>query len=126
MKLLHLPLVLLWVGFAQEPNDAPPPAPARQTATAAPGDSIFRAFAQGKGPPKAVPDLDMSTVQRDALVKADHRKNLADAAMLLRLAEELKSSIEEEDPLIISVKNIKRTEDIQKLAKDIHGRLKRY
>ncbi len=95
--------------------------------TAAPGDNILRAFAQGKGsPPKAVPDLDMSATQRDALIKADHKRNLADAATLLKLAEELKSSLEKEDPLIISVKNIKQTEDIQKLAKDIHGRLKRY
>jgi hypothetical protein len=94
--------------------------------TAAPEGNIFRAFAQGKGPPKAVPDLDTSTVQRDALIKADHKKNLADAATLLKLAEELNSSLEKEDPLIISVKNIKQTEDIQKLAKNIQGRLKRY
>jgi hypothetical protein len=126
MKLLRLPLVLLGVCFAQQPSDAPPPDPAGQTAIAAPGDNIFRAFAQGKGPPKAVPDLDTSTAQRDALIKADHKKNLADAATLLNLAEELKSELEKEDPLVISAKDIKRTEDIQKLAKNIHGRLTRY
>jgi hypothetical protein len=126
MKLLRLSLVFFGVCFAQQPSDTPPPDPTGQTATAAPGDNIFRTLAQAKGTPRPVPDLDTSTAQRDALIKADHKKNLADAAALLKLAEELKSSIEEEDPLIISVKNIKQTEDIQKLAKSIQGRLKRY
>jgi hypothetical protein len=126
MKLLRLTPVILWTCFAQPPIAPPSPDPAGQTATAAPGDNIFRAFAQAKGRPKSVPDLDTSTAQRDALIKADHKKNLADAATLLKFAEELKSSLEKEDPLIISVKNIKQTEDIQKLAKSIQGRLKRY
>lgn len=126
MKLLRLPLVLLCVCFAQQPSDAPLPDPAGQTAIAAPGDNIFRAFAQAKGRPKAVPDLDMSTGQRDAIIKADHKRNLADAVAPLKLAEELKTDLEKEDPLIVSARNIKQMEDIQKLARSVQGRLKRY
>ena len=73
-----------------------------------------------------MPDLDTAEAQRDATMKADHNRNLADAVALLKLAEQLKSDLEKEDPLIVSVKNIKRTEDIQKLARNINGRLKRY
>jgi hypothetical protein len=74
----------------------------------------------------AAPDFDVAAIQRKGLIKADHKKNLDDAAALLKLAEKLQADLEKEDPLVISVKNLKQTEEIQKLAKNIHGRLKRY
>jgi ketopantoate reductase len=82
--------------------------------------------AGNRAPSTAAPDFDVAAIQRKGMIKADHKKNLEDAVALLKLAEELKSILEKEDPLVISVKNIKQTEDIQKLAKNIHGRLKRY
>jgi hypothetical protein len=112
MKLLRLPLVLLWVGFAQVP-----------TAPATPHDPEQ---ATSRPEQKSSPDFDVAAIQRKGMIKADHKKNLEDATALLKLAEELKSDLEKEDPLIISVKDIRETEDIQKLAKNIHGRLKRY
>jgi hypothetical protein len=87
---------------------------------------LSQAFAQGRGgPAKSAPDLDMSKAQRDAIIKDDHRKNLDDAVALLKLAEELKADLEKETTLVVSVKTIKQTEDIERLAKSIHGRLKR-
>jgi hypothetical protein len=64
--------------------------------------------------------------QRDEIVKQDYKKNLEEASALAKLAEELKSDLEKGDKNIVSVKNIKQTEEIEKLARSIRGRLKRY
>ena len=64
--------------------------------------------------------------QREEIIKADYQKNLEEAAALAKLAEELKSDLEKSDRNIVSVKNIKQTEDIEKLARSIRGRLKRF
>jgi hypothetical protein len=113
--------------FAQQPI-ALPMLPGFELASISPPNGIVgEAFGQRSGqvdPPDTGPDLNMPKAQRDAMIKADHRKNLDDAVALLRLAEELKSNLEKEDPLIVSIKNIKQTEDIQKIAKRIQGRLK--
>jgi len=60
------------------------------------------------------------------MLKADHKKNLEDAAELVKMSEELKADLEKNDRYIVSLKTLKRTEDIEKLAKNIRGRLKRY
>ena len=73
-------------------------------------------------------DLDphLAHTQREAMIKADHKKNVEEAEALLKLAEELKTDLEKDDANIVSVKSMKKTEDIEKLAKSIRGRLKRY
>jgi hypothetical protein len=127
MKLLRLPLVLVWVCSAQEPTA--PPHGSEQTMIPTPHVNTDPAFPQrgtGSEPPDSGPDLNITRSQRNALIKADHKRNLEDAAALLKLAEDLRSDLEKEDAFVISVKNIKQTEDIQKLVKSIHGRLKRY
>ena len=64
--------------------------------------------------------------QREEIIKADYKKNVEEAAELARLAEELKADLEKSDKNIVSVRNIKQTEEIEKLARSIRGRLKRY
>jgi len=105
MKFLSLKLLLLCACLAQDPL----------------GSGI------GSGHP-SIPETDakLAKSQREAIVKADHKKNLEDATALLKLAEDLKADVEKQDPYVISVKNIKQTEEIEKLAKNIHGRLNRY
>jgi hypothetical protein len=80
----------------------------------------------GKGGPRPVPDATLSQAQRDAIVKDVYKKSLADAAELLKLAEELKAELEKEDAFTVSVKTIKKTEQIEKLSKGIRGRMKPY
>lgn len=72
------------------------------------------------------PRLPNGKSQRDAIVKADYKKNLEDAAELAKLAEEVKADFEKDDAHIVSIKTLKKTEDIEKLAKNIRSRLKRY
>ena len=64
--------------------------------------------------------------QREAILKADHEKSLEDASELMKLTEELKIELEKNDRHVLSVGTIKKLEDIEKLAKRIKGRLKRF
>ena len=64
--------------------------------------------------------------QREAILKEDYKKNLEDAAQLVKLSQELKDDLEKDEAYVVSVKTLKKTEEIEKLAKNIHGRLKRY
>ena len=64
--------------------------------------------------------------QREAILKADHEQSLEDASELMKLTEELKIELEKNDRHVLSVGTIKKLEDIEKLAKRIKGRLKRF
>jgi len=61
--------------------------------------------------------------QEDEILKADHEKDLKDAAQLIDLAEQLKQELEKNDRHVLSISSLKKTEEIEKLAKRIHSRL---
>jgi hypothetical protein len=60
------------------------------------------------------------------MLKADHERSLKDAAELVKLTEELKIELEKNDRHVISVSSLKKLDDIEKLAKRIKSRLKRF
>jgi hypothetical protein len=62
--------------------------------------------------------------QRDEILKAEHQQNLKDAAELSDLAQQLKLDLEKNDRFVVSMATIKKTDDIEKLAKRIRGRLR--
>jgi hypothetical protein len=64
--------------------------------------------------------------QREEILKADYARNLADANELARLTAEVREDIEKNDRYAVSVKTLKKLDDIAKLARSIHGRLNRY
>ena len=64
-------------------------------------------------------------LQRDEILKADYEKNLEDARVLVKLSEELKLEIEKDEAFVLSISAIKKTEEIEKIAKRIRGRIKR-
>jgi hypothetical protein len=105
MKPLCLTFLLICAGLAQVPPQTPPP---------------------GRFPAEeADPKLPNGKSQRDTIVKDDHKHNLADAAELVRLARDLQDDLEKADAFVVSVKTIKKTEDIERMARNIRGRLKR-
>jgi len=63
-------------------------------------------------------------LQRDEILKAEFQKTLDDARELSKLADELKLALEKNDRYVLSIATLKKTEDIEKLAKRIHDRLK--
>jgi len=71
------------------------------------------------------PTLPNGKSQQDEILKADHERDLKDAAQLIELAEELKQELEKNDRHVLSISSLKKTEEIEKLAKRIHSRLVR-
>src|SRR5689334_3431629 len=70
--------------------------------------------------------LPSGKLQSDEIIKADHEKSLKDAGELLKLAEDLKIELEKNDAHVLSVGAVKKTEEIEKLAKRIRQRMKRF
>jgi hypothetical protein len=68
--------------------------------------------------------LPNGTSQKEEVLKAEHRQNLKDAAELAELAEQLKIELEKNDRYILSMATLKKTDDIEKLAKRISARLR--
>jgi len=81
-------------------------------------------------PPRHLPREGDATLpdgksQQDEILKADHERDLKDAAQLIELAEQLKQELEKNDRHVLSISSLKKTEEIEKLAKRIRSRLVR-
>lgn len=63
-------------------------------------------------------------LQRDEILKADYQKSLDDARELSKLADELKLDLEKNDRYVLSIATLKKTEEIEKIARRIRDRLK--
>jgi hypothetical protein len=70
--------------------------------------------------------LPSGKLQREEILKADYQKSLEDARALSKLADELKVDMEKNDYNVLSVATLKKVDEIDKLAKRIHDRLKRF
>lgn len=102
---LFLPVLLFGaLACAQEPQQPPIPVPRNEPEGRLPN---------GKS-------------QKDAIAKEDYAKSLEDARELVKLAQELQADLEKNDRFVVSIADIRKTEDIEKLAKRIRGRMKRY
>lgn len=89
---------------------------------------LFAQLPDHPGPPDphaAETRLPNGKLQRDEILKAEYEKSLQDAAELIKLSEDLKIDLEKNTAFVVSVATIKKTEEIEKLAKRIRGRLKR-
>lgn len=62
--------------------------------------------------------------QRDEILKLEREQNIKDAAQLAALAEELKEDLEKNDRFVLSLATLKKTDDIEKLAKKIRARMR--
>jgi hypothetical protein len=102
-KLLLLPPVAIGLLFSQmQPGDRPRP----------PEDHSDVKLPNGRS-------------QQEEILKADYQKTLQDAAELVKLAEELQDDLIKEDRHVLSIASLKKTEDIEKLARKIRTRLRK-
>jgi hypothetical protein len=62
--------------------------------------------------------------QNEAILKDQHEKTLRDVARIQKLADELKADLEKNDYRVLSVSTLKKTEEIEKLARQIHNRMR--
>ncbi len=77
-------------------------------------------------PQEPEPRLPSGKSQKEEILKAEHKNSLRDAERLLMLAEELKAELEKSDYHILSLTTLKKTEEIEKLARRIKSRLRRF
>jgi hypothetical protein len=68
--------------------------------------------------------LPNGTSQRQAILKAEHKKSVEDSAKLVDLVTEVHADIEKGDANVVSLKTIKQLEEIERLSKRIRMRLK--
>jgi hypothetical protein len=64
--------------------------------------------------------------QQEEIIKADHERSIKDAAQLIELSESLKQELEKDDRHVLSISSLKKTEEIEKVARRIRSRLKRF
>jgi hypothetical protein len=103
MPRIFLVLLVAFFGFSQQPPVVPSP----------PGMNPDVQLPNGKS-------------QREEILKQDHKKNLEDAAAMAKLAEEVSEDLEKDDRFVMSIKTLKKLDEIEKLAKAVRGRLKKY
>jgi len=77
-------------------------------------------------PPAREQDVELPSgkSQRDEILKMERDQNIKDAAQLAQLAEELKADLEKNDRFVFSLATLKKTDDIEKLAKKIRARMR--
>jgi hypothetical protein len=63
-------------------------------------------------------------LQRDEILKAEHQRNLKDAAQLVELSQQLQEELEKNDSSVLSLSTLKKTDDIEKLVKKIRSRMR--
>jgi cell division septation protein DedD len=87
------------------------------------------AFAQAAERPAAVdPQSDLKLPngksQRDEILKSERAQNLKDAAQLVDMAKDLQQEIEKNEAYVLPLSALKKTDEIEKLAKRIRTRLR--
>jgi hypothetical protein len=81
-------------------------------------------------PPLAPQDRDVKLPsgksQNEEILKLEHKKNLEDVARMSELCRDLETELKEKGHSVLSATALKNTEEIERLAKRIRGRLRRY
>ena|SRR5689334_13829689 len=85
-------------------------------------DPRFPPDSSGRVQPIRLPN---GKLQQDEILKADHEKSIKDAAQLIELSESLKKELEKDDSHVLSIASLKKTEEIEKIAKRIRARIRR-
>jgi hypothetical protein len=62
--------------------------------------------------------------RNNAIARDEHKKALAEAAQLVTLSEQLRDEVQKAGEYVVSVAAVRKTEEIEKLARKIRGRLK--
>ena len=75
-------------------------------------------------PPEEV-RLPNGKLQQEEILKSDHERSLEDARQLVVLSQSLQKDLEQSGAQVLTLTGVRKTEEIEKLAKRIRGRLRR-
>jgi hypothetical protein len=70
------------------------------------------------------PRLPNGKSQKDAISKQAHEDALREVESLIQLAEDLRDELKRNGEFVVAVSSLKKTEEIEKLARHIRGKLK--
>ena len=62
--------------------------------------------------------------QKDAIAKQDHEQAMKDVNDLITVAQQLRDELQKSGEHVVSVSSLKKTDEIERLARKIRGRLK--
>src|SRR5215831_3976581 len=103
---------------------------ARCSAALALTAAAWLAFAQVGGGPPPGPGGDLQLPngksQRAEILKAEREQNIKDSAQIAELAKDLQQELEKNESYVLSMSSLKKTDEIEKLAKRIRNRLRHY
>ena len=74
--------------------------------------------------PNEEPKLPNGKSQKDAIAKQEHEEAIKDADDLIALAKQLKDELEKAGNYVVPIASVKKTEQIEKLARRIRSHLK--
>lgn len=70
------------------------------------------------------PRLPNGKLQKDAIAREEHKQALKETDRLIAVAQELKKQLEQSGDYVVPVSAVRKTQEIEKLAKKIRGRLR--
>ena len=90
--------------------------------------ATWLAFGQGGSPPAVPGDVQLPNgkSQRAEILKAEREQNIKDAAQIVDMAKDLQQELEKNESYVLSMASLKKTDEIEKLAKRIRSRLRHY
>lgn len=62
--------------------------------------------------------------QREEILKSEYEQNLKDAGQLVDLAQQLRDDLEKNERFVLSLSDLKKTDDIEKLVRKIRSRMR--
>jgi hypothetical protein len=90
--------------------------------------AAWLAFGQAGGSPHQPGDVQLPNgkSQRAEILKAEREQNIKEAAQIAELAKDLQQELEKNESYVLSMASLKKTDEIEKLAKRIRGRLRHF
>jgi len=78
--------------------------------------------------PREEPELRLPSGKslKEEILKADYEQSLRDAERLVKLSEEFKAELEKQGRHVLSVSTLRKIEEIERLARRIRSRLRRF
>lgn len=64
--------------------------------------------------------------QTEAMLKEDHKRNLADLQKMKDLIGEVETDLEKNDRHVLSMANLRNLEELEKLSRRVRERMRRY
>lgn len=64
--------------------------------------------------------------QREEIIKADYEKSLKDAEQLVELSQSLEAGMRKETSQVLSLGDLKKLDEIEKIARRMRGRIRHF